>query len=510
MTLRLLRGSVRRSVGVNRTEPRRRPMRGLVALLILICLFVAVSPPAANADDLEKAAPVALRKAIDFYRRQVASHGGYVYRYSADLTKREGEGKVGPDTVWVQPPGTPTVGEAYLEAHRQAGIPEALDAARETGLCLVRGQLRSGGWNQSIEFEPEARKKFAYRVEAAASKQFNVTTFDDDKTQSALRFLMRLDQALEFRDQTIHEAALFALDSILQAQRPNGGWPQGYDEFPKAADFPVQPARLPDDWPREYPGGKYWHHYTLNDNAQADTIDMLLLAGETYGEPKYRAAGLRGADFLLLAQLPEPQPGWAQQYDAQLQPAWARKFEPPAITGGESQGVLRVLLRAYAATGEGKYLEPLPRAIAYLRRSQLPNGQLARFYELRTNKPLFMTRDYQLTYDGSDTPTHYSFTIGNQLDAIERELRRLRDATPEERQAQTKKKSARKPGKPSPSLVAEARRLVDSLDERGAWVEEGKLRYHGKQDETRRIIDSQTFSKNLKQLSQYVGKTRTD
>ena len=52
----------------------------------------------------------------------------------------------------------------------------------------------------------------------------------------------------------------------------------------------------------------------------------------------------------------------------------------------------------------------------------LPNGQFARFYELKTNKPLYFTKDYKLTYDDGDVPTHYSFKIGNRLDTIETQL----------------------------------------------------------------------------------------
>ncbi len=92
-----------------------------------------------------------------------------------------------------------------------------------------------------------------------------------------------------------------------------------------------------------------------------------------------------------------------------MQPAWARKFEPPSVTGGESQGVMRILLRLYAETGDKKYLEPIPRALDYLRRSRLSDGRLARFYELKTNKPLYFTKQYELTYSDADMPTHYGF-----------------------------------------------------------------------------------------------------
>jgi PelA/Pel-15E family pectate lyase len=73
-----------------------------------------------------------------------------------------------------------------------------------------------------------------------------------------------------------------------------------------------------------------------------------------------------------MSQMPDPQPAWAQQYDANMHPAWARVFEPPSVTGGESQGIMRMLMVLYRETGDKKYLEPIPRALAYLKKSILP------------------------------------------------------------------------------------------------------------------------------------------
>src|SRR5690606_27390840 len=144
--------------------------------------------------------------------------------------------------------------------------------------------------------------------------------------------------------------------------------------------------------------------------------ETMLLAWDIYGDERYLQAAKRGGDFFLLAQLPEPQPGWAQQYDHDMHPAWARKFEPPAVTGGESQGVMQTLMLLYRRTGDDRYLKPIPRAIAYYRSSLLPDGRLARFYELKTNRPLYFTKDYQLTYDDGDMPTHYGFKSTSRLD----------------------------------------------------------------------------------------------
>ncbi len=104
------------------------------------------------------------------------------------------------------------------------------------------------------------------------------------------------------------------------------------------------------DWPRVFPGDNYSGFYTLNDNTMSDMIVTMLDAWDIYGDKRYLDAAIRGGEFFLRAQLPEPQPGWAQQYDQQMHPAWARKFEPPAVSGGESQGVMNTLILLYRRT----------------------------------------------------------------------------------------------------------------------------------------------------------------
>ncbi len=476
-------------------------MKSFKLLVVVFGWLIGLAPLSA-ADSLPEEAASALKRAVEFYRGKVAVHGGYVYRYSDDLAKREGEGKVETEKVWVQPPGTRSVGRAYLEAHELLGEEYLLRAARDAAECLIQGQLRTGGWRESIEFDPKERKKFAYRVEKERERQNNHTTFDDDKTQSAMRLLMRLDQVLKFKDEKLHEASLFALDSVVKAQFPSGGWGQGYDSFPSPADYPVKPASYPESWSRTYPGGKYWYFYTLNDNAMADTIDSLLLAGKIYGEPKYRNAAIKGGEFLILAQMPEPQPAWAQQYDFDMHPCWARKFEPASITGGESQGAIRILMRLFVETGDKKFLAPIPKALDYLERSRLPNGRMARFYELKTNKPLYFTKTYELTCDDTDLPTHYGF----KLDQLRREC----DSTAKMTEKELAARREVKPSKPksSASMEAQVKKLIESLDDRGAWVEDGQLKYHGKDDPTRRVIDSGTFIRNVGTLSRYLAAMR--
>ena len=449
-----------------------------------------------------------LKKAAKFFAEEVATEGGYVYQYSADLQRREGELPASATTIWVQPPGTPTVGLALLHAWEATGDEFYLAAAQRAGQSLVRGQLLSGGWDYEINFDPADRARKAYRVAPNNSQGMNVATLDDNTTQEALRFLMRLDRALAAHGKptsAIREAVDFCLASLLAAEYPNGAWPQRYSQPPDAEKFPILPASYPKTWDREWPGTqnkyKYTGHYTFNDNAQNDVIEALLEAGRLYEEPKFTAAAEKGGDFIIQAQMPEPQPAWAQQYDAEMHPAWARKFEPPAVTGGESVSVLRTLLTLYRETGKAKYLEPIPPALAYLQASRMPDGQLARFYELQTNKPLYVTRDYQLTYSDADMPTHYSFKMNSDgLDRIRRDYERLR-ATPPEQLGQ---RGPSKPSSPTKETISRAKAALASLDDRGRWLDKGRLKMPAGPSAEEPIIRCATFAKNVNAFCDYL------
>lgn len=481
---------------------------GLPCLFVIGCVLstVAFHQAAAAAEPnvaavLRSDALDAAHRATHFLTTRIARHGGYVWRVSSDLSLREGEGVVDNDTIWIQPPGTPSVGEAFVRLYEATGDEVFRDAALAAAEALRLGQMRSGGWQASIAFAPEERKKWAYRVEPERPKQKDQSSLDDDKSQSAMRFLIRLDRALAFQNTDVHETALSALNGLLEkGQFENGGFPQVWSSASATSDaFPPQAATYPQTWSREYQGHQeYWTQPTLNDGLMPDVLETLWLAEEVYGDTRYRDAALRAADFLLLAQMPEPQPAWAQQYNANMQPVWARKFEPPAITGGESQGVIATLMEIYRRTGEQKYLAPIPRALAYLEASTLPDGRLARFYELKTNTPLYFTRDYVLTTDDSDLPTHYSFVVPSRLASLRREYEQLRLLSTEERVALSNRAAQKR--------VSEkhVRGVIDGLDARGAWVTNDGLRYH---KHAGAVIDMRVAVANLRSLADYLSTT---
>lgn len=476
-----------------------RAKGGLLALL-----GWAVTGFAFAAEPSPSAARHGMQRATEFFREHCSASGGYVFRISADLKLREGESRVGATTAWIEPPATPAVGAAYLKAYQLTGEDYLLQAAQATAEALLQGQLLSGGWTEQIEFAPADRRQYAYRVEGdAVNGRRNTTTFDDNKTQASIRFLMKLDQQAQQRDARLHEAVTYALEAVLRAQYANGAWPQKIEGEMHDESVPNLSAQYPDQWSREFPNQRYTGYYTLNDSTLCDLIHTMLEAGELYDEPRYTESALRGGEFLLRAQMPMPQPGWAQQYNPQMQPAWARKFEPPAITGGEAQEVMRTLLVIYRLKPDQRYLEAVERGLTYYRSSLLPDGRLARFYELHTNRPLYFTRDYVLTYEDNDLPTHYGFKVGSSLDSLARELKKLQQAPTN---ATTEKRVAERRQGASSSLQRSAAEVLEDLDERGAWVEAGSLRTHP-DAQVDQIISSATFARNLLTLAEYIAAT---
>ena len=113
--------------------------------------------------DLRGNATATMKKAASYYHKNVASHGGYVYFYSLDLKQRWGEGMATRNQIWVQPPGTPTVGLAYLKAYSVTGDAFYLDAATDAAMSVAYGQLKSGGWTNLVDFDPRSPAAGNYR-----------------------------------------------------------------------------------------------------------------------------------------------------------------------------------------------------------------------------------------------------------------------------------------------------------------------------------------------------------
>ena len=472
------------------TNAERR-MSSVAALLV-----VAAAGRGAGAE-LPDRALGAMKKATAYFTTEVACHGGYLWRYSQDLEQRYGEGKATETQVWVQPPGTPSVGLAFVRAYEATGDKQFLDAAVAAARALVWGQLESGGWDYKVDFSAKGEKRWAYRHLKLADLEGrrNTSTLDDNNTQHALRLLMAVDQLVA--DAAIHEAVAYGLRALLEAQLPKGGWPQRFFLTPPATQRYAETVRIGPDGTRTTVKRPvhYAHYYTYNDATLNDCISTLLEAHRRYQRPEYIEGVRKAGQFVLLSQLEPPQAGWAQQYTPDLEPEWARRFEPKSVCSAVTVRNVHTLIDFYLTFGDAKYLEPIPAALHWLERSKLPGegSRWARFYELGTNRPLYFTRKYELTYKPDDLPTHYGFVSnygGDRAAARFREVKaKGRDALLAERDRKPTPADHRATAK---ALTSRVRSIIAALDDRGRWTRNG-------------WIEVSTFNHNLTTLAGYVA-----
>ncbi len=316
-------------------------------IMFLFCALATGTVLASDTSEIK----TALERAVDyFYSTNV--HGGYVYFVTPDLSERWGESPTDEHTIEVQPPGTPAVGQSFLRVYELTQDETALKAAKDAAFALIRGQNDLGGWEHTIRFN---------------RPKGNRVGFDDNQTQSAIRFLMNLDRVMEH--DSLSAAIEKALDMMLTTQLDNGGWPHRY--------------------PLNY---DYHDFATFNDGGINDCLNVMLDAYSYYKKDEYRISILRAGWFLIISQLPPPQPGWAQQYNQYLQPSWARAFEPPSVCPLVTVRNINTLMDLYLYTGDGRYLEPIPDALTWLDDTQLPNGKWPRFVEIGTGEALYYDR----------------------------------------------------------------------------------------------------------------------
>ncbi|MDA3879537.1 MAG: hypothetical protein PF436_04045 [Prolixibacteraceae bacterium] len=317
-------------------------------MIIAIMLFAFC----ANGADLRKQVEASLKKGVAFFYT-TNTHGGYVYNVTPDLSLRWGEGPKDEHKIEVQPPGTPAVGQSFLRVYQATGNVQALKYAKEAAYALIRGQNQYGGWEHTINFAKLSNK---------------MVSFDDNQSQAAVSFLMAMDQQID--DDLISAATKRALEMMVATQLSNGGWPHMYPEQ-----------------------GNYHDYATFNDAGINDCIRVMIEAYRYYNNDEAIEKSLRKATrFMIISQLPPPQPGWAQQYNEFLQPAWARTFEPPSVCPTVTIRNINTLIDLYLVLGQKTLLEPIPDAIRWLREIRMENGKWARFVELGTNKALYYDR----------------------------------------------------------------------------------------------------------------------
>ena len=229
-------------------------------LLLIVLLLAACATSVAEV--LAADARTAMRRAAGYYHSNVAVHGGYVYHTSENLSVRWGEGLAGDDQIWVQPPGTPTVGIAFLKAYEATGNRFFLQAAHDAAKAMAFGQLRGGGWTNSIDL---ALREEGYPFSGGNKRREGNCSLDDGQTQTAIIFMALMDEALDFKDEQVHESATLALDSLLAAQFPNGAFPQVWRGAVEEQAV-LKASYHQYDWRTAGRVKNYWDYYTLKAN----------------------------------------------------------------------------------------------------------------------------------------------------------------------------------------------------------------------------------------------------
>jgi PelA/Pel-15E family pectate lyase len=459
----------------------------LVSLVILTVTLSTTGLSAQSGSKLSQEAEQTMLKATRFMVEKVSTNGGYLWYYTPDLSRRWGEMEAYKTMIWLQNPGTTSVGHMLLDAYRATGDEYYYQAAVTAANAIIWGQSIEGGWNYVIDFAGDKSLKQwyntigknAWRLEEFHHYYGN-STYDDNITSNAARFLLRM--YVTKMDPVYKPALDKAINFILKSQYPVGAWPQRY---PLMYDFSTEGH--PD----------YTSYYTYNDDVIWQNIHFLIQCYLALGEQRFLDPIKRGMNFYLISQ--DGSGGWGQQMDMNLETAGARTYEPKALLPRNTAGIVMQLLEFYQFTGDRKFLNPIPAAIHWLEQTVLPadkteNGRYthAKFLELGTNKPLYPHRKgsnvkYGCYYvDGKDENllSHYGGKSYIDIQELKNEYKRVFSMTAEEatRNSPLKEEAFTGTGIPqsyydlsyerSTKIPDESavRTIIQSLDKENRWL----------------------------------------
>jgi PelA/Pel-15E family pectate lyase len=283
-----------------------------------------------------------------------------------------------------------------------------------TGIAdnILLFQKSNGGWPKN--YDVFAILTDAQKDSVKAAKDVLNTTYDNGSTYNQIAALSNVYTVTKTEKYKI--AALRGLDYILKSQYKNGGWPQYY--------------------PLEQ---NYSRHITYNDGAMVGI--MVLLKDIEDGKPQYffiddklrkklKKAYDNGLECIIKTQINDmgKPTAWCQQYDeVSLEPAWARKFEPPSICNKESTDILLFLMSMDNPSKE--IIDAVQNAVLWFQESKIYCTRVkiipaertitpfrvsvsdrviekdttappiwTRFYELKTHRPVFCNRDSKIVY----------------------------------------------------------------------------------------------------------------
>jgi hypothetical protein len=463
--------------------------------LRIICLFIVllfIIPKrridAQPNDSLKRQVETTMLNATRYMVEKVSWKGGYVWYYLPDFSRRWGEMEAYKTMIWLQSPGTVSMGHLFLDAYEITGNEYYFRAAVSAAKAIIRGQSPEGGWNYMIDFAGNRSMKKWYntvgkngwRLEEFQHYYGN-STFDDDVTSDAARFLLRI--YLEKMEREYKPYLDKAIGFILKSQYPSGGWPQRY---PLRYDFSKEGH--PD----------YTSFYTFNDDVTWENIHFLIQCYQMLGEEWFLEPVSRGMYFYLLSQ--DSSGGWAQQLDTSFRVAGARTYEPAALLPGTTFQNAMLLLTFYRYTGDKKFLERVPVAIRWLENTALsPDKSVGgwvthpTFVEPVTNRPLYVHRKgsnviygyYYTDYNDDKLLAHYRGKSRIPLDMLKGEYERVAALSSEEVVKDSPLKGENSSSKGTPRHYAdlkktdllpretaapEVREIIRSLDNQNRWL----------------------------------------
>lgn len=271
-------------------------------------------------------------------------------------------------------------------------------------------QLDNGGWPKQlrdgsvVKYETQIDEALMARIKATSEKH---ATIDNRATSREINALVKAYKT------TANKAYLAAAEKgvtyLLKAQYANGGWPQYYP------DQSIYRAEI-----------------TYNDDAMVNVLNIMLNIATQSNDfdvlyksfaGKAEDAVKRGIDCILKTQvIQNGKPGiWAAQYNQNtFEPAKARNFEPASLSTSESVGVVRFLMRIQ--NPEPAIKKSISNAVDWFKQAKITGYRFAelpdkkdrgliedptaviwaRFYDFKTNQPIFGDRDHSIKSNVAD------------------------------------------------------------------------------------------------------------
>lgn len=214
---------------------------------------------------------------------------------------------------------------------REEGSWFGSDEAKAIAENVLLYQRDIGGWPKNIQMQNLLTDKEKLALQEIKLDEYDVTT-DNGATIQEMRFLSKVFR--QIIDERYKNAFLKGLNYLLEAQYDNGGWPQFY---------PLKKG--------------YYSHITYNDDSMVNILNLLKNLKEHTGVysiipdqeliDKIEKAFDKGIDCILKTQYKQQGvlTAWCAQHDENtLEPAKARAYELPSLSGAESAEIVLLLM----------------------------------------------------------------------------------------------------------------------------------------------------------------------